>query len=53
MHGPNGLYQTDPHWGDLVLFYKYSHGDDGSGVGASHQTGWTGLVGKLVQQSGE
>jgi hypothetical protein len=36
-----------------VLFYEYFHGDDGSGVGASHQTGWTGLVAKLLQQSGE
>jgi hypothetical protein len=53
VHGPNGVYQTDPHWRDLVLFYEYFHGDDGSGVGASHQTGWTGLVAKLLQQSGE
>ncbi|MGJ5814599.1 MGH1-like glycoside hydrolase domain-containing protein [Paludibaculum fermentans] len=53
VHGPNGVYQTDPHWRDLVLFYEYFHGDDGSGVGASHQTGWTGLVAKLMQQSGE
>jgi len=45
--------QLDPHWRDLVLFYEYFHGDDGSGVGASHQTGWTGLVAKLLQQSGE
>jgi hypothetical protein len=53
VHGSNPLYRTDPHWRDLVLFYEYFHGDDGSGVGASHQTGWTGLVGKLLQQSGE
>jgi hypothetical protein len=53
VHGPNGVYQTDPNWRDLVLFYEYFHGDDGSGVGASHQTGWTGLVAKLLQQSGE
>ena len=46
-------YHDDPHWRDLVLFYEYFHGDDGSGVGASHQTGWTGLVAKLLQQSGE
>ena len=45
--------KTDPHWRDLVLFYEYFHGDNGSGVGASHQTGWTGLVAKLLQQSGE
>jgi hypothetical protein len=49
----NSLYRDDPHWRDLVLFYEYFHGDDGSGVGASHQTGWTGLVAKLLQQSGE
>jgi len=53
VHGPNGIYSTDPKWKDLVLFYEYFHGDDGSGVGASHQTGWTGLVAKLLQQSGE
>ena len=53
VHGNDRRYQHDPHWRDLVLFYEYFHGDDGSGVGASHQTGWTGLVGKLLQQSGE
>jgi hypothetical protein len=53
VHGSNGVYQTDPHWRDLALFYEYFHGDDGSGVGASHQTGWTGLVAKLLQQSGD
>ena len=46
-------FQTDPHWRDLVLFHEYFHGDTGAGVGASHQTGWTGLVAKLMQQSGE
>jgi hypothetical protein len=51
--GANEKFQTDPHWNDLVLFHEYFHGDDGSGVGASHQTGWTGLVAKLIQQSGE
>jgi hypothetical protein len=53
VHAPNSPYQDDPHWRDLILFYEYFHGDDGSGVGASHQTGWTGLVAKLLQQSGE
>jgi hypothetical protein len=53
VHGGDGAYREDPHWRDLVLFYEYFHGDDGSGVGASHQTGWTGLVSKLIQQSGE
>jgi hypothetical protein len=46
-------FQSDPHWRDLVLFHEYFHGDSGSGVGASHQTGWTGVVTKLMQQSGE
>ena len=45
-------FQTDEHFRDHVLFYEYFHGDEGSGVGASHQTGWTGLVAKLIQQSG-
>jgi hypothetical protein len=45
-------FQTDPHWRDLLLFHEYFHGDDGTGLGASHQTGWTGLVAKLMQQSG-
>ncbi len=47
------LFQNDPNWRDLVLFYEYFHGDTGAGLGASHQTGWTGLVAKLIQQSGE
>ena len=46
-------FQTDPHWRDLVLFHEYFNGDTGAGVGASHQTGWTGIVTKLMQQSGE
>ena len=45
--------QRDPHWRDLVLFHEYFHGDSGAGIGASHQTGWTALVAKLLQQSGE
>jgi hypothetical protein len=45
-------FQTDPHWADYVLFHEYFHGDNGAGLGASHQTGWTGLVAKLLQQSG-
>jgi hypothetical protein len=47
------LFQSHPHWKDLLLFYEYFHGDNGSGIGASHQTGWTGLVAKLIEQSGE
>jgi hypothetical protein len=46
-------FQTDPHWRDMILFHEYFHGDSGTGLGASHQTGWTGLVTKLLQQSGE
>jgi len=46
-------FQTDPNWRDLLLFHEYFHGDTGAGLGASHQTGWTGLVTKLLQQSGE
>jgi hypothetical protein len=53
VHGADDRFTTDPHWRDLVLFYEYFHGDTGRGVGASHQTGWTGLVAKLLQQSGE
>jgi hypothetical protein len=52
-NGNNELFQTDEFWKDYILFYEYFHGDNGSGVGASHQTGWTGLVAKLLQQSGE
>lgn len=52
-NGSIDKFQTDPHWKDYVLFYEYFHGDNGRGVGASHQTGWTGLVAKLLQQSGE
>jgi hypothetical protein len=52
VHGDAGRFQTDPHWRDLVLFYEYFHGDTGAGIGASHQTGWTGVVAKLLQQSG-
>jgi hypothetical protein len=52
VHGGVDRYSTDPHSRDLVLFYEYFHGDNGAGIGASHQTGWTGLVAKLLQQSG-
>jgi len=53
IYGGTERFQTDPHWRDLILFYEYFHGDDGSGIGANHQTGWTGLVAKLIEQSGE
>ncbi|HVF11167.1 MAG TPA: hypothetical protein VNA16_10210, partial [Abditibacteriaceae bacterium] len=45
-------FQSDPYWRDLIPFHEYFHGDNGAGLGASHQTGWTGLVAKLIQQSG-
>ena len=47
--GENSRLQNDPHFRDHVLFHEYFHGDSGRGVGASHQTGWTGLVAKLLQ----
>ena len=52
LYGGQGIFHHDPHWRDLVLFPEYFHGDNGAGLGASHQTGWTGLVAKLIQQSG-
>ncbi|WP_218079918.1 MGH1-like glycoside hydrolase domain-containing protein [Anthocerotibacter panamensis] len=51
VYGGSTKFQTDPHWQDLILFYEYFHGDNGAGIGASHQTGWTGLVAKLIQQN--
>ncbi|NJN85930.1 MAG: glucosidase [Leptolyngbyaceae cyanobacterium SL_7_1] len=52
VYGNTTPFQTDAHWQDLILFYEYFHGDQGAGIGASHQTGWTGLVAKLIQQWG-
>jgi hypothetical protein len=49
VYGATKQFQNDPHWRDCLLFYEFFHGDNGAGVGASHQTGWTGLVGKLIQ----
>jgi hypothetical protein len=49
VNGGAAIFHTDPHWRDLVLFYEYFNGDDGAGVGASHQTGWTGIVARLIQ----
>src|SRR5262249_15722359 len=50
--GGTEKFQTDPHFRDHILFHEYFHGDNGAGIGASHQTGWTALVAKLLQQSG-
>jgi len=52
-YGGQSLFQHDPHWRDYVLFHEYFHGDNGAGLGASHQTGWTGLVAELIQRSAE
>jgi hypothetical protein len=49
VYGGTEKFQSDPHWRDLILFYEYFHGDNGAGLGASHQTGWTGLVAPLIQ----
>jgi Mannosylglycerate hydrolase MGH1-like glycoside hydrolase domain len=50
--GGTEKFQTDPQWKDYILFFEYFHGDNGAGLGASHQTGWTGLVGKLIEMFG-
>ncbi len=52
VYGGTEKFQTDPHWRDLVLFYEYFHGDNGAGLGASHQTGWTGVVARLLDLFG-
>ena len=49
-HGGDPRYAQDPHFRELVLFYEYFHGDTGKGLGASHQTGWTGLVALLLEE---
>ena len=51
-NGNNDLLQRDPHWRDYLLFHEFFHGDNGTGLGASHQTGWTGLVAMLLQEQG-
>jgi len=53
VYGGQNKFQVGEHWRDLIQFHEYFHGDNGAGVGASHQTGWTGLVAKLIEQSGE
>jgi hypothetical protein len=52
VYGGTEKFQTDPHWKDFILFYEYFHGDNGAGLGASHQTGWTGLVSKMIELFG-
>ena len=53
VHGDREKFQSDPYWRDLILFHEYFHGDSGEGLGASHQTGWTGIVAKLIHQYAE
>jgi hypothetical protein len=48
VYGGSAKFQDDPHWRDLILFYEYFQGDNGAGLGASHQTGWTGLTAALL-----
>jgi len=48
VHGAARKFQEDPHWRDYLLFYEYFHGDTGAGVGASHQTGWSGAIARLI-----
>lgn len=52
VYGGAEKFQTDPHWQDLILFYEYFHGDNGAGIGANHQTGWTGCVARIIQTTG-
>jgi len=52
VYGGTEKFQTDPNWKDYILFYEYFHGDNGAGLGASHQTGWTGIVAKLIELFG-
>lgn len=52
VYGGTKKFQDDPNWNQYILFYEYFHGDNGAGIGASHQTGWTGVVAKLIQQHG-
>lgn len=53
IYGDQQVFRQDPHWREWVLFHEYFHGNNGAGLGASHQTGWTGLVANLIRQSGE
>jgi hypothetical protein len=52
VYGGSAKFQTDPFWRDHILFYEYFHGDNGAGLGASHQTGWTGVVARMIQLFG-
>ncbi len=50
VYGAMDTVHSNPHWRNLILFFKYFHGDNGVGIGANHQTGWTGLIAKLIQE---
>jgi hypothetical protein len=50
IYGDQPLWQDDPHWRNYLLFHEYFHGDSGRGLGASHQTGWTGLVANVIDE---
>jgi hypothetical protein len=52
VYGGTKKFQDDPHWKDYILFYEYFHGDNGAGLGASHQTGWTGIIARTLDMSG-
>ena len=52
VYGAMEKFQTDPNWRDNILFFEYFHGDTGAGVGASHQTGWTGCIARVIQANG-
>ena len=52
VYGGTETFQSDPHWRDYLQFYEYFHGDNGAGLGANHQTGWTGLVAKMIELYG-
>jgi hypothetical protein len=52
VYGGTEKFQTDPNWRDYILFYEYFHGDNGAGLGASHQTGWTGVIARVMQLYG-
>jgi hypothetical protein len=50
VYGGTRKFQEDPHWRDLILFYEFYHGDNGAGLGAAHQTGWSGLAAALIDE---
>jgi len=52
VYGGTRKFQEDPHWKDYILFYEYFHGDNGAGLGASHQTGWTGMIARILDIKG-